>query len=94
MVLLADIFVPILWLLFDEISHQILTLWILQHHDFDSFALEMVFSAYKRLVLTNDHSLDLVEDAGSGAHVAGTKCGVHGCILVGRCWKSARTFQG
>jgi hypothetical protein len=81
--LLANILVPVFRLLLDEFLHQRATLCIIQDNHFNASALEIVLASYKRLVLTNDHSLDLIHDTGTGTHIAGTQGGIHGGTTIG-----------
>ena len=64
-------------LLLNKLPHKPNTLLILQHHDFDALSREISLPAYKRLVLADHDSRNLVQYAGASAHVAGRKRCIH-----------------
>ena len=74
---------PVPGLLADELVHQLFALLALHVDDLDAARLEVRLATQESLILAEHDAGDLVEDAGTGAHVTGRERGVHGGALVG-----------
>jgi hypothetical protein len=85
--------VPKLRLLLHKLLHQLLALLVIQHHHFFTPIQKIFFAAHEALVLPDDNPLNLVEYAGTCAHVAWRQCGVHSRTLVGGGGKTARILE-
>jgi len=84
---------PKLRLLLNKLGHQALALFVIHHDNLLAAVLEQLLSAHKVMVLTDYHTLHLVENACASAHVAGRQGGVHGGALVGGGGETARVFE-
>jgi hypothetical protein len=84
---------PVLGLLADEFTHQILALLALNIHNLNTTLLQIRFAAEERLVLAEHNTVDLIQNASTGAHVAGRERGVHRCSLVRGGWKAACVLE-
>lgn len=62
---------PELRLLPHKLGHHFLTLVVIQDDDFLASVDQQLFAAHEAFVLADYHTLDLVEYAGTGTHVAG-----------------------
>lgn len=85
---------PKLWLLSNELLHQLLALSVIQDHQLFPPSTKMVLPTHKVLILANDHTLYFVEYARTRAHVTWRQGGIHGGTLVGGGRQTARVFQG
>lgn len=77
----------------NKACHQLLALGVIQVHHLDPLRTEQLLGTNKVVVLTNDDSLDTVQDTSSGAHVARRQSGVHGALLVDAALQTAGFFQ-
>ena len=82
LLLLTDIFIPLLGLFFDELLHQCFALLVLQNDDLNASALQVLLASNESFVLANDNSLDFVHYTRTSTHVTGREAGVHGRTLV------------
>jgi len=80
-------------MLLDELFHQRLTFGVSHIDDLDTPLPQVVFAADKSVVLAEDDALDLVQDAGAGAHIARREGGIHGRPSVGRRGESSGVLQ-
>jgi len=84
---------PVLGLLADKFTHQILAFLALNIHNLDTTLLQIRLAAHERLVLAEHNTVDLVKNASTGAHIARRERGVHRCTLVGRSRQAACVFE-
>lgn len=73
---------PVLRLLADEFTHQVLAFLALNVHNLDTTLLQIRLAAQEGLILAEHNAVDLVQNASTGAHIAGRKRSVHCCTLV------------
>ena len=57
-----------LWLLLDELRHQVLTPAFIQNDDLDAILLQQLLSSDEVHVLANDDARNLVQQYCAGAH--------------------------
>ena len=84
---------PKLRLLLHKLGHQVLALLAIHHDNFLAAVFEELLSTHKVLVLANDHTIHLVENAGAGAHITGRQGGVHSGALVGGGGETTGVFE-
>lgn len=82
LLLLTDVFIPLLGLFFDELLHQCLALLILQNDDLNASALQVLLASKESFVLANDNPLDFVHYTCTGTHITRREAGVHSRTLV------------
>ena len=85
---------PVLRLLADEFTHQVLALLALNIHNLNTTLLQVRLAAEESLVLAEYNTVDLVKDASTGAHIARRERGVHRCSLVGGGGQAACVLEG
>lgn len=85
---------PKLWLLSNELLHQLLALRVIQDHQLFPPRTKIVLPTHKVLILANYHTLYFVEYAGTRAHITWRQGGIHGGTFVGGGRQTAGVFQG
>lgn len=71
----ADVLVPELGILLDELTHDGGAAWIIEDAELDGVGSEEVFSAHEGAVLSNDDARNAVEEESTRAHDAGAEGG-------------------
>ena len=85
---------PVLRLLADEFTHQVLALLALNIYNLNTTLLQIRLAAEERLVLAEYKTVNLVQNASTGAHVARRERGVHRCSLIGGSGQAACVLEG
>lgn len=78
----ANVFVPVLGSLSDELLHEIIALFVFQVNHLSTLRSKQVLTTNESLVLAKHNSVNTVQQAGTGAHIARTEGAVHGSSLV------------
>ena len=84
---------PVLRLLADKFTHQLLAFLAFNVHNLNATLLQIRLTAEERLVLAEYNTVDLVQNASTGAHIARRERGVHRCPLVGGGGKTACVLE-
>ncbi len=90
----ADVLVPELGVIFDEVVHEGEAVGILGDFDFDSLGAENVFLSHEGLILADDDFWNAVEEDGSAAHGAGGEGGVELAFAIDGSALAAGVFEG
>lgn len=91
--LLANVLVPVLGTLGNELGHQVLALLVVHVDQLSALVLQPLLTPHEGLVLPHDNPLDAVQQTGTSAHRAGRQGGVHGTVLVGLAGKTTGVLQ-
>lgn len=76
-----------------RLSHELLSLPVIQIHDLDASLPKIIFSSVECLVLANDDSRKPIEEASPGTHVARRQSRVHRGALESRGRETAGVLQ-
>src|SRR6266540_2614719 len=80
----ADVLIPELRVLLDELAHELDALGLMQHFDADALRAHVVLRPFERDVLAYDDPGDAIQQNGATAHRAGAEGRIDRATLINR----------